>query len=92
MAAQADPERSALRTDAARSVGRVLARMAHKKRDVLVLFELEELAGEEIAERLQIPIDTVWTRLHHARKEFARIARELGVLELAAEDARGAGS
>ena len=35
----------------------------------------------EIAEELQIPVDTVWTRLHHARLEFAKVARSLDLFE-----------
>jgi RNA polymerase sigma-70 factor (ECF subfamily) len=75
------PERIALRHDAERRVGRILARMSHKKRDVFALFELEGVPGDEIAHKLQIPIDTVWTRLHHARIEFAKVARSLELFE-----------
>ncbi len=82
------PDRVALRHDAERRVGRILSRMSHKKRDVFTLFELQELSGEEIAEQLQIPIDTVWTRLHHARIEFAKVARSLELFE----DARAGGA
>lgn len=59
-------------------VAQVLQRMSPKKREVFVLFELEHLGGEAIAERLGIPVGTVWTRLHHARAEFERIARKRG--------------
>ena len=86
---QDDPERELLRIDAKERVARILRRMTHKKRDVFVLYELEGLAGEEIAERLRIPLDTVWTRLHHARKEFARLGRGLELFEQAREG-RGA--
>jgi RNA polymerase sigma-70 factor (ECF subfamily) len=75
------PERAMMRRDAERHVGRILARMSHKKRDVFALFELEGISGEEIAQRLQIPIDTVWTRLHHARAEFSKAARSLELLD-----------
>jgi len=45
---------------------------------VLVLHEVEEWSGEMIAERMGIPVATVWTRLHHARKELAAaVEREL---------------
>jgi RNA polymerase sigma-70 factor (ECF subfamily) len=49
-----------------------LSRLAPKKREVLVLFELEGFSGPEISETLRIPLKTVWTRLHHARKEFEK--------------------
>ena len=46
-------------------------------REVFVLFELEGLSGPEISEALGIPLKTVWTRLHHARKDFEqRLAQE----------------
>ena len=39
-----------------------------------VLFEIEGLSGEEIARIQSIPLNTVWTRLHHARREFFALA------------------
>lgn len=77
-----DPERLAERSSATRAVERVLERMSPKKREVFALYELEQLSGEEIAERAGIPLNTVWTRLFHARKEFLALARKLRVLEL----------
>jgi RNA polymerase sigma-70 factor (ECF subfamily) len=56
--------------DAAATVHRALGKLSGKKREVLVLFELEGLSGEEIAQVLGCPLKTVWTRLHHARKDF----------------------
>jgi RNA polymerase sigma-70 factor (ECF subfamily) len=55
--------------------------MAPKKREVFALFELEGLTGEEIAERVGCKVDTVWTRLWHARRDFERIARKRGWAE-----------
>ena len=78
---QAAPDRDYQRGEAGRRVAAVLARMAPKKREVFALFELEGLSGEEIAERVGCPIDTVWTRLFHARKEFEKIARQRGVID-----------
>jgi len=75
------PDRIALRNEAERHVSRILERMTQKKRDVFVLFELQGFLGEEIAEQLQIPVDTVWTRLHHARIEFAKVGRSLELFE-----------
>jgi len=48
----------------------VIARMAPAKRIVLLMAELEDLTGPEIAEALGIPVGTVWTRLHSARREL----------------------
>jgi RNA polymerase sigma-70 factor (ECF subfamily) len=56
----------------ARAVRLALERLSFKKRTVLVLFEVEGWSCAEIAERLNVPVDTVHTRLHHARRELAR--------------------
>jgi RNA polymerase sigma-70 factor (ECF subfamily) len=75
------PDRRAEQACAERRTEQVLARMSPKKREVLALHALEGLSGDEIAERLGCPVNTVWTRLHHARREFAEVAEALGCLE-----------
>ena len=74
------PQDDAEASEAQGHVSEILERMAPKKREVFALFELEGLSGDEIARRVGCPVDTVWTRLHHARKEFERIARKRGYL------------
>jgi len=37
---------------------------------VLILFELEELSGEEIAPLTGLKLATVWVHLHRARARF----------------------
>jgi RNA polymerase sigma-70 factor (ECF subfamily) len=59
--------------EASRTVYEILDRIAEKKRTVFILFELEGLSGEQIAEVVGCPKKTVWTRLHHARKEFLEL-------------------
>jgi RNA polymerase sigma-70 factor (ECF subfamily) len=69
------PAEECERAEAQRLLYRLLGRMSEKRRTAFVLFELEGYTGEEIAELLGIPVATVWTRLHHARREFlARVA------------------
>lgn len=75
------PTRALERTAAELAVQRVLEAMSPKKREVLVLFELEELPAREIAALVGCPESTVFTRLHHARREFKQQARRLGLLE-----------
>jgi RNA polymerase sigma-70 factor, ECF subfamily len=65
------PDRDLDRARASAVVHDVLSRMPFKQREVFVLYELEELDGAQIAALLDIPVNTVWTRLHHARKRFA---------------------
>ncbi|HEY3664695.1 MAG TPA: sigma-70 family RNA polymerase sigma factor [Polyangiaceae bacterium] len=48
----------------------ILSRMSEKRRITFVMYELEEMSGEEIAEVLAIPVGTVRSRLNAARGEF----------------------
>lgn len=57
-------------------IDRALDRLSHGKRVVLLLSEIEGFSGEEIAQMLHIPVGTVWTRLHHARREMRSILEE----------------
>ena len=52
----------------------LLAKMQETRRAAFVLFEIEGLSGEEIASIQSVPLNTVWSRLHHARKEFFALA------------------
>jgi RNA polymerase sigma-70 factor (ECF subfamily) len=56
----------------------ILAKMPEKLRVVFVLFELEEMNGEEIAALLELPVGTVRSRLRLAREAFQREVRALG--------------
>jgi len=49
----------------------VLDRIDLTKRAVFVMFEVEGLSCAEIAAQLGIPVGTVYSRLHAARKAFA---------------------
>lgn len=73
------PDRNVERNDAQVLVRSVLAEMTEKKRNVFVLFELEGLSGQEVAEIVECPLDTMWTRLFHARKEFKAILAARGL-------------
>jgi len=52
----------------------LLERISDKKRTVFILYEVEGLPGEEIARIVGCPLKTVWTRLHHARRELHKLA------------------
>lgn len=73
------PDEAVMARDAALRVGEVLARLSPKKREVFALYELEGLSGEEIAAVVGCSVATVWTRLHYARRDFMRVARERGL-------------
>jgi RNA polymerase sigma-70 factor (ECF subfamily) len=58
------------RRQASEMVYRILDRLPAKYRNVMVLFELEELSGEEIATLTGLKPATVWVHLHRARARF----------------------
>ena len=49
----------------------VLSNLDAGKREVFVLYELEELAMPEVAKILECPLQTAYSRLHAARKAVA---------------------
>ena len=68
-----DPHRELTARDDMRRLSKALEMLAEPKRVVLLLAESSDLSSEDIAEVLQIPVGTVWTRLHHARRDLRRL-------------------
>ncbi len=61
-------------SDSARRVQRALMTLPEAQREVLILSDVEERSGPEVAELLQIPVGTVASRLRLARAKFERAA------------------
>lgn len=59
-----------------RLITKTLAKMPHKQRDVLLLYALADLDYQEIAAALGIPLGTVRSTLHRARKRLQRALPE----------------
>ncbi|MFO0598856.1 MAG: RNA polymerase sigma factor [Myxococcaceae bacterium] len=74
----AAPARSIEEREQLRLLHRALDALPGKFRDVLVLFELQGLSGEEVGAALGIAVPTVWTRLSHARKALSVEVTRLG--------------
>jgi RNA polymerase sigma-70 factor (ECF subfamily) len=72
-----DPERAAARRQAARLVELALERLKPKKRIVFVYYELCGMSPDEIAEAVGSSVNTVRSRLHHARLEFNEAMQRL---------------
>lgn len=70
------PDEDAERRERVRAFGRVLDRLAEKKRIVFVLHELEGLPPSEIATIVGAPVLTVRTRLFYARRELETMLTE----------------
>jgi RNA polymerase sigma-70 factor (ECF subfamily) len=71
--AYADPHRVLSARDEVQRLSSALSQLSEPKRVVLLLAEAEEQSSEEISRALQVPIGTVWTRLHHARRDLRRL-------------------
>lgn len=70
------PDEDAERRERMRAFGRLLDRLADKKRVVFVLHELEGIAPSEIADIVGAPVLTVRTRLFYARRELEAMLRD----------------
>ncbi|GDX82243.1 hypothetical protein LBMAG42_40540 [Deltaproteobacteria bacterium] len=65
-----NPEAALMRHESAVLVRACVASISDAGREVFVLYELERIEGAEIAEILEIPVNTVWSRLRLARVAF----------------------
>jgi RNA polymerase sigma-70 factor (ECF subfamily) len=59
----------------------LLAKLNESERAALVLFEVDGYSGEEIAEIQGVPLNTVWARIHKARKKLRAALSKLESLE-----------
>lgn len=58
------------RKEAHKIVYKILDGMGDKYRTAFILFEIEKLSGEEIAQLLEQKVATIWVWLHRARTQF----------------------
>jgi len=71
---------------------RILSKLPSEQRNVFILFEIERMTGEELAEALNIPRGTVYSRLALARQTFREeLARTSAREQFGAARARRAG-
>ncbi|MFO0618621.1 MAG: RNA polymerase sigma factor [Polyangiaceae bacterium] len=71
------PDETAEHRSSLRVVERALGAIDVDKRAVFILFEIEGASTEDIAAGLGIPLGTVYSRLHTARKEFQKAYERL---------------
>lgn len=62
-----------------RAIQHALERLRRPQREVIVLMDLEERTAPEVSALLGIPVGTVYSRLHHARRAFATALRREGL-------------
>ena len=67
-----NPEDELVVRERRRVLGAILDELDLEKRALLVMFEIDEVPCEEIAAVLGLPLGTVYSRLHVARKAFEK--------------------
>ncbi len=80
------PEEDLASAQAKKRLEALLDELDLEKRAVFVMFEIDELSCEEIAQIVGVPVGTVYSRLHAARKEFQK-----ALARMHARDARRPG-
>jgi RNA polymerase sigma-70 factor (ECF subfamily) len=77
----ATPLEAVEQREAIERVYQVLDGMNERYRTLIILFEIEKLSGDEIAELTGLRAGTVWVALHRARAQFEKRIRRLHVEE-----------
>jgi RNA polymerase sigma-70 factor, ECF subfamily len=72
-ARQATPVEALEQREARRQMQALLAQMSERRRSTFFLFEIEGYSGEEIAQLEGVALNTIYTRLHHARRDFMQL-------------------
>ena len=70
--AEDDPEELSQALQTRRQLDAVLGCLDLDKRAVLVMFEIDGMSCQEIADFVDVPIGTVYSRLHAARADFQK--------------------
>ncbi|WP_236606699.1 RNA polymerase sigma factor [Sandaracinus amylolyticus] len=71
-ATSAGPHEEVARAQAVRLLGEILSAMTEEQRTVFVLAEIEQMPVPEIATALDVNVNTVYSRLRLARREYER--------------------
>jgi RNA polymerase sigma-70 factor (ECF subfamily) len=71
------PDSSAAQTEDRERIGKALDTLSEDHRTIIMLSDVEGLSYKEIAEVLDIPIGTVMSRLHNARKRLRQSLKPL---------------
>jgi RNA polymerase sigma-70 factor (ECF subfamily) len=79
----ASPDEETARREERERISRALQGLPENFRTIIVLSDIEGLSYREIAQVLEIPMGTVMSRLHNARKRLRQILKPMLVLLLA---------
>ena len=65
----------------------LLAKLNESERAALILFEVEGYSGQQIAAIQEVPINTVWARIHKARRKLQQSLERIEMRETRRVDA-----
>ncbi|HTQ06378.1 MAG TPA: sigma-70 family RNA polymerase sigma factor [Polyangiaceae bacterium] len=71
--AQLTPQELTEQSEEAKLLWSLLAELDSTKREVLILVEIEGMSAPEVSEALQVPLNTVYSRLRTARLAFETV-------------------
>jgi RNA polymerase sigma-70 factor (ECF subfamily) len=74
------PEEWVALGQARQQLAAVLDSMTLEKRSVFVMFEIDGLSCAEIATIVGVPVGTIYSRIHAARKDFVRSVKRLDAM------------
>ncbi|RYZ08048.1 MAG: RNA polymerase sigma factor [Myxococcales bacterium] len=69
-ATEPSPVEAYERRESRRQIQLILSKMTERRRVAFFLFEVEGYSCEEIAQLEGVALNTIYTRLHHARRDF----------------------
>lgn len=72
-----DPEQQTAKDEARRQVLTALDALPYERRTVFVMHDIEGFSAPEIAEQVQVPLNTVYSRLRLARADFRNAIQAL---------------
>jgi RNA polymerase sigma-70 factor (ECF subfamily) len=72
-AEESNPRDWAIRKEDEEAFGRILEQLPLAQRSVLLLHFVEDFSLEEIAEISAVPVGTVKSRMHHAKKRLRKL-------------------
>jgi len=78
----ASPEQDLAAAESRRRLAELLDTLDLDRRAVFVMFEIDGLSCDEIAEVVGVPVGTVYSRLHAARKEFQKALARMQAREM----------
>ncbi len=73
----ADPSTRAERREAQQLLTQIVSKLSPVRQRAFILYEIEGYTGEEISKLEGVPVNTVYTRLHHARRDFFAAVAEI---------------